>query len=143
MHEMRAEIDALREKVNDLESVVRDGERFEDLEARVVELEKVIHKDQPMPTATTDDYGKSCHAYAADYCRVSDGDQWLHLARLARHAGIVDISASLRARAEIGRQRYGGYLVPGNGRDAKRDLQEELLDAMAYLAQVEMEKDEN
>jgi hypothetical protein len=40
---------------------------------------------------------------------------------------------ALRARAEVGKQRYGTYLFRDNGRDMRRDLLEELLDAMVYL----------
>jgi hypothetical protein len=40
---------------------------------------------------------------------------------------------ALRARAEVGKARYGTYLFRDNGRDMRRDLLEELLDAMVYL----------
>lgn len=40
-----------------------------------------------------------------------------------------------RARAEIGRERYGVLLQAGNGRDALRDALDELIDGPMYLLQ--------
>ena len=48
----------------------------------------------------------------------------------------------LRARMEVGKERYGTYLQAFNGRDALRDLYEELLDACVYIRQVIEERDE-
>lgn len=45
----------------------------------------------------------------------------------------------LAARRDLGRERYGTLLQPFNGRDALRDLLEEVLDAMAYAHQVRLE----
>ena len=45
----------------------------------------------------------------------------------------------MRARDALGRSRYGTPLQAGNGRDALRDLYEELLDAAVY-AKAEMEE---
>lgn len=50
---------------------------------------------------------------------------------------IVDLVISnLRARAELGKERYGTYLQAGNGRDPALDLYEELLDAALYAKQL-------
>lgn len=44
-------------------------------------------------------------------------------------------------RDKIGQVRYGTPLRPHNGRDALRDLYEELLDAVAYCRQMLYERD--
>jgi len=63
------------------------------------------------------------------------------LARLAdrNDALLVD---DLQARAKLGLQRYGTLLMTHNGRDALADLYQELLDALMYLTQYEVECDE-
>jgi len=48
----------------------------------------------------------------------------------------------IAARRRLGVQRYGSPLQTFNGRDALRDLQEELLDAATYVKQARMERDE-
>lgn len=52
------------------------------------------------------------------------------------------VIADLQARMQLGIQRYGVALQPHNGRDALRDLYEELLDACTYIRQVIAERDE-
>jgi hypothetical protein len=47
----------------------------------------------------------------------------------------------MEARKTIGLRRYGTLLQPFNGRDALRDLYEELLDATMYIRQVIYERD--
>jgi hypothetical protein len=47
----------------------------------------------------------------------------------------------LAARREVGIARYGTALQAHNGRDALRDLYEELLDAACYIRQVIAERD--
>ena len=54
----------------------------------------------------------------------------------ARFASII---ADMEARDRIGRERYGTPLQPFNGRDARRDMYEGLLDASAYAMQDLME----
>ena len=49
------------------------------------------------------------------------------------------LMADLTARAEEGRLKYGTYLQPFNGRDAKIDAYQESLDAIMYLEQKRME----
>ncbi len=47
-------------------------------------------------------------------------------------------------RLNLGIERYGTPLQPFNGRDARRDLIEELLDALFYVTQLYLEeKDRN
>lgn len=47
----------------------------------------------------------------------------------------------LTVRLRVGIQRYGTALQPFNGRDALRDLYEELLDAACYTRQLIAERD--
>ena len=57
-------------------------------------------------------------------------------ARTHNDADLALITAAVAARVQLGRERYGVELQPHNGRDATRDLTEELLDACMYSAQV-------
>lgn len=47
----------------------------------------------------------------------------------------------LQDRKELGKQKYGQALKPNNGRDALKDLYQELMDALVYLRQVIYERD--
>lgn len=47
----------------------------------------------------------------------------------------------MKARAELGKERYGSYLYPYNGRDALQDAYEEALDQCMYLKQAIVERD--
>jgi hypothetical protein len=49
------------------------------------------------------------------------------------------VTTDLRKRAEIGKERYGTYLQPFNGRDALLDSYEEALDLATYLMQAVVE----
>lgn len=51
------------------------------------------------------------------------------------------VMADLETRLQVGIQRYGTPLQPNNGRDALRDLYEELLDAACYARQLIAERD--
>lgn len=51
------------------------------------------------------------------------------------------VQLDMRTRDAIGRERYGTPLQPHNGRDALRDLYEELLDACVYARQALYERD--
>lgn len=57
------------------------------------------------------------------------------------------VRRDIRERAEAGKAKYGTYLQPFNGRNAKMDLYQELLDAGIYvqqiLAEVDPVRDEN
>ena len=52
------------------------------------------------------------------------------------------VEADLKAREAKGVRKYGVPLQAGNGRDALRDLYEELLDAAMYCRQAIAERDE-
>jgi hypothetical protein len=47
----------------------------------------------------------------------------------------------LNARAEMGLHKYNTLLMTNNGRDALQDLLEELLDAVMYLKQFMLERE--
>jgi hypothetical protein len=51
------------------------------------------------------------------------------------------VIADLEVRLQVGIQRYGTPLQSHNGRDALRDLYEELLDACCYIRQLIAERD--
>ena len=51
------------------------------------------------------------------------------------------VIADLETRLKVGIARYGTPLQPHNGRDALRDLYEELLDACCYTRQLIAERD--
>ncbi len=51
------------------------------------------------------------------------------------------VVADMAARKALGIQRYGTALQAGNGRDALRDLYEELLDGCNYARQMLFERD--
>ena len=55
---------------------------------------------------------------------------------------VVDcVLEDIRARAEMGREKYGTYLRTHNGRDALWDLYQELIDAVMYLRQKLLEEE--
>lgn len=49
------------------------------------------------------------------------------------------LADDIRERAEMGKANYGTYLKTHNGREALVDLYQELLDAIAYATQVDIE----
>lgn len=51
------------------------------------------------------------------------------------------VMADIEARTKVGIERYGTPLQAHNGRDALRDLYEELLDAANYTRQLIYERD--
>lgn len=51
------------------------------------------------------------------------------------------VLSDMMERDAVGRQRYGTPLQAHNGRDALKDLYEELLDAVVYLRQALYERD--
>ncbi len=52
-----------------------------------------------------------------------------------------EIIGMMIRRRELGLLRYGTPLRPGNGRDALRDLEEEMLDGLAYCRQARLERE--
>jgi len=51
------------------------------------------------------------------------------------------VLADIRARMQVGLERYGVLLQPNNGRDALRDAYEEAIDLAMYLRQAIAERD--
>ncbi len=51
------------------------------------------------------------------------------------------VCQDMMARKALGLSRYGSLLQANNGRDALRDLYEELLDAACYIRQLIEERD--
>ncbi|MEV0616144.1 hypothetical protein AB0I81_22715 [Nonomuraea sp. NPDC050404] len=71
--------------------------------------------------------------------RERPGDQPLPTPN--EHADIQSqVIADIEARRDLGIQRYGTALQPHNGRDALRDLYEELVDGAMYVKQVMVER---
>jgi len=70
----------------------------------------------------------------------SKPDLWLAVCAYAERARLDQrLIQVMRQRRQLGIERYGTPLQPLNGRDAARDLREELLDAVVYAAQVAIE----
>jgi hypothetical protein len=84
--------------------------------------------DQPLPVRS---HGPSMHSLVATY--LTD----FYVGRSAH--GVAD---DLMKRLQVGIERYGQPLQAFNGRDAKLDLYEELLDAVVYARQVQAEADD-
>ena len=65
-----------------------------------------------------------------------EGDVWAEVIAELEQQGRTPARVLLlmRKRRQVGIDRYGVPLQRGNGRDAERDLLEELLDAVAYSA---------
>jgi len=65
-----------------------------------------------------------------------EGDVWAEVIAELEQQGRTPARVLLlmRERRQVGIDRYGVPLQRGNGRDAERDLLEELLDAVAYSA---------
>jgi len=51
------------------------------------------------------------------------------------HDTINNVIDDVRGRKDLGTKRYGTALQPFNGRDVRRDANEELLDTAAYMRQ--------
>ena len=52
------------------------------------------------------------------------------------------LPVELATRRDLGVRRYGRSLQTWNGRDVGRDLQDELLDALAYARQGQLERED-
>lgn len=72
--------------------------------------------------------------------RQRPGDQPLPIRNGSRDIQSMVIE-DIRARRELGIQRYGTALQAGNGRDALLDAYEEGLDLVCYLKQLMVERD--
>lgn len=67
--------------------------------------------------------------------RLREGDQPLPIPNEGRDIGLL-VAQDVLERRRLGISRYGTPLQAFNGRDALRDLYEELLDAAAYVRQL-------
>lgn len=62
------------------------------------------------------------------------------LSRRGLRGGVLEyLSQALRDRLALGVRKYGLPLQSGNGRDALADATDEVLDALVYLHQMELE----
>lgn len=88
-------------------------------------------EDQPLPKPGA---GPSMHDLVIEDIR----DRWASatIDRTPVAPAIGAVTASLRERKRLGLERYGSALQAHNGRDALRDLREELEDAVVYCRQV-------
>jgi hypothetical protein len=75
-----------------------------------------------------------------DQLKLRDGDQPLPTKNDAPDIQ-SQVIADIEARRLVGISRYGTALQPNNGRDALRDLYEELIDAAMYTKQLMVERD--
>jgi hypothetical protein len=80
-------------------------------------------------------------AHMSDQLKQRPGDQPLPVVNdeLDIQSRVI---ADIEERRKVGIQRYGTALQPHNGRDALRDLYEELLDGAMYARQLMVERPE-
>jgi hypothetical protein len=97
---------------------------------------RVRSGDQPLPQSGT---GPSIHDLVCDDIRT----RWAggRIGNVPVAPAIDAVTASLQARKRLGFERYGRLLQAGNGRDAIRDLREEVEDAVVYCRQLIEEGD--
>lgn len=72
--------------------------------------------------------------------KLREGDQQLPVPNDSPDIQSLVI-ADIEARRQVGIERYGTALQAHNGRDALRDLYEELIDGAMYTRQVMVERD--
>lgn len=87
--------------------------------------------DQPLPEPGA---GQSMHDLVCEDIRTRWASGSIGAAPVA--PAIDAVCGSLQERKRIGLERYGQPLQSHNGRDALRDLREELEDATVYCRQV-------
>lgn len=83
--------------------------------------------DQPLPVPNG---GPSMHDLV-----IADLECWPESDEV-----LAAVRGLLEERKRTGLERYGALLQAGNGRDARRDLLEELADAAVYARQLEEER---
>lgn len=96
---------------------------------------------QPQPAPVRTEKSQAVLPVALNAVHLPNGVAELVVAALG---GCLDmppdeIQKALIARAEDGVKKYGTPLMSFNGRDAREDLRQELLDALMYAAQCQME----
>jgi hypothetical protein len=106
------------------------------------DLRRGITGTRPQPAPTTDARSRDVLPHAMEMVEhscesVPVGHTLDALVRLGMSRDAV--VAALKARAAAGVAKYGVPLRSFNGRDAREDARQELLDALMYLAQAEME----
>lgn len=87
--------------------------------------------------------GAAHDAYVADQplgLKLRPGDQQLPVVN-AEPDIQSQVIADIEERRKVGIQRYGTALQPNNGRDAVRDLYEELIDGAMYAKQWLIERE--
>ena len=70
-------------------------------------------------------------------------DVAVEVAEDLKKVGFQDIAEDVEARIRIGERKYGKRLQSFNGRDALKDLYDEVLDALNYSKQLELENKDN
>ena len=70
-------------------------------------------------------------------------DVAVEVAEDLKKVGFQDIAEDVEARIRIGERKYGKRLQSFNGRDTLRDLYDEVLDALNYSKQLELENLDN
>jgi hypothetical protein len=99
---------------------------------------------RPQPAPTTDARSRDVLPHA-----MALADAWEHDSAAVEHVfsalaslgmARADIVRALEIRAAAGVAKYGVPLRTFNGRDAREDARQELLDALMYLAQAELEE---
>lgn len=88
--------------------------------------------EQPEPAQDTS--GPTCWSKVISDFRAYSNDT-------VDHNLLEQVVEDMKARDQVGRERYGTPLRPDNGRDALVDAYQELLDFTVYLAQAQMELD--
>jgi hypothetical protein len=66
-------------------------------------------------------------------------DVAIEVAKDLKAMGLENIAECVEARIRLGEKKYGTRLKAHNGRDAMTDLFEELLDALNYSKQIQLE----
>jgi hypothetical protein len=112
------------------------------------EIDEVLQRHglglRKAPIVTTDVFDDSVTGIACEM--ISKAMHIPHRVRLLLNIlyemGMTDpeIIYLLWGRAVVGKKKYGGFLMPNNGRDAKKDFTEEVLDAINYAVQIELEE---
>jgi hypothetical protein len=95
--------------------------------------DRFAYREQPAPVANQHEpsWGVVIRRVEARRDRLAS----MHL----DHRDLSELAALMRARDDLGAERYGVRLQPFNGRDSIRDALEEVLDLCVYLQNVSVE----
>jgi hypothetical protein len=101
---------------------------------------------RPQPAPTTDARSRDVLPHAVEMVEHWDSENTAYNCAIdaltLMGMSTTDIASAIKARAAAGVAKYGVPLQTHNGRDAREDARQELLDALMYLAQAEMEAGE-